>query len=255
MEKIALGQINIEYGNYDKNVAIALDIIQSAVNSGCGLILLPELWSSGFSYSNLHIFAKKNLELVTNLQELADNNNIAIAGSLIQQTTEGFFNTFQLIQPHTDVVSYKKNHLFSLMKEDQYLTAGKGASVFRSPLGVTGAGICFDLRFPDHFSKMSDTGSEIFLLPAHWPLLRIDHWDVLLRARAIENQAYMIATNSTGVSNGQVFGGHSAVIAPDGEVLLQAPHDNAGLYTISIDLEMVSEIRRSFPLGKNKISG
>jgi predicted amidohydrolase len=131
------------------------------------------------------------------------------------------------------------------MKEDQYLTAGKGASVFRSPLGVTGAGICFDLRFPDHFSKMSDSGSEIFLLPAHWPLLRIDHWDVLLRARAIENQAYMIETNSTVLAMAS-FWRHSAVNCPRWRGLLQASRQ-CGFVIRYHDLEMVSEILL-FPL-------
>lgn len=254
MEKIALGQLHIEYGKFETNVGKALEFINSAANSGCSLILFPELWSSGFDYANLVYYSKKNLDLLSHLQDLADKHHISIGGSLIQQTKDGFSNSFHLIQPNKELVSYNKIHLFSLMNENEHLVAGELASVFHSNLGFTGAAICFDLRFPEHFIRLSDSGAEVFLLPAHWPLERIHHWDVLLQARAIENQAYMIAVNSTGVSKGHKYGGHSTVIAPDGNVLLQAPVDQEGLFTSFIDLTEVTQIRQAFPIRKRIIT-
>jgi len=254
MRKIALGQINIEYGKFEKNVSKALESINTAVNSGCDLILFPELWSSGFDYANLSYYSKKNSELLNRLQDLADKRCISICGSLILETKEGFSNSFHLIQPNTELVSYDKIHLFSPMNEDKHLIAGKQACVFHSNLGAAGAAICFDLRFPEHFIQLSDSGAQVFLLPAHWPFERIHHWDILLQARAIENQAYMIAVNSTGISKGHKYGGHSTVIAPDGNVLLQAPVDQEGLFTISIDIAEVTQIRQAFPLRKRNFS-
>ena len=134
------------------------------------------------------------------------------------------------------------------MHEDRYFSPGSNSILFETTLGKSGAAICYDLRFSSHFSQLRNQSVEFYLLPAHWPISRISHWDILLQARAIENQAFMIAVNSVGKSGNDFFGGHSMVIAPDGEVLLQAPDDEEGVFITEIDITKASRIRKEFPM-------
>ena len=248
MKKIALAQINIEYGNFDRNVSIMENCLSSACEQHCDLVMMPELWSSGFDLHNIDDYPKKNSELLDHFQSIADDKHISIGGSLITKDGTSFYNTFYYLHPHQTKIFYYKKHLFALMHEDRYFTPGKQSIPFESVLGSSAAAICYDLRFPDHFSSLTFRGVEAFLLPAHWPLARIHHWDVLLQARAIENQAYMIAVNSVGKSGKDVYGGHSMVIAPDGEILLQCPADQDGLFTVEIDPGRPAKVREDFPM-------
>ena len=248
MKKIALAQINVEYGDFDRNVSVMEDCLSYACEQDCDLLLMPELWSSGFDLHNIDDYPLKNRELLAHFQSIADKKNIAIGGSLITKDGFSYFNTFYYLHPHRAEIIYHKNHLFALMHEDRYFSPGKYSLCFESVLGCTGAAICYDLRFPEHFLSLTVKGAEVFLLPAHWPLARIHHWDVLLQARAIENQAYMIAVNSFGKSAKDVYGGHSMLIAPDGEILLQCPDDQEGLFTVEIDPGRPAKVRKDFPM-------
>jgi omega-amidase len=246
MKKIALAQMNVDYGNMQKNIAAAKLWINSAIEQKCELVMLPELWSTGFDYHHLDEYADQNFLLITYLQEIADTSGIAICGTFIEKQGTNFYNSFNTLQPKKPRTRYFKNHLFSLMHEDKYFTAGEVSIPFKSPLGCTGMSVCFDLRFPELFLDMRLHGAEFFLLSAHWPLARINHWDILLQARAIENQAYMIAVNSVGQSGKDIYGGHSAIIAPDGEIILRAPSDEEGLFTAEIDPGKVRNLRDKF---------
>lgn len=238
--------MNVEYGNMQHNIAAAENLIQSAIAQNCDLVLLPELWSTGFDYHHLDEYAAQNNALITYLQSISDQSKIIICGSFIEKQGSSFYNSFNTLQPGMPRNRYFKNHLFAMMHEDKYFTPGEGSLSFRSPLGQTGMSVCYDLRFSELFLDLRLHGTEVFLLSAHWPLARISHWDVLLQARAIENQAYMIAVNSVGQSGKDIYGGHSAVIAPDGEVLLRAPTDEDGLYVAEIDPGRVKSLREKF---------
>lgn len=240
--------MNVEYGNMQHNIAAAENMIQSAIAQKCDLVLLPELWSTGFDYYHLDEYAVKNYELITHLQAIADQSRIAISGSFIEKQGSNFYNSFNTLQPDLPRNRYFKNHLFAMMHEDKYFSPGEGSLPFRSPLGQAGMSVCYDLRFSELFLDLRLHGTEVFLLSAHWPLVRISHWDVLLQARAIENQAYMIAVNSVGQSGKDIYGGHSTVIAPDGEVLFRAPENEEGLYITEIDTGRVKALRDKFAM-------
>lgn len=246
MKKIALAQMNVEYGNTQKNITVAKQLIYSAIGHKCDLVLLPELWSTGFDFHHLDAYVDQNVLLITDLQELSDQSEIIICGSFIVKQGSHLYNSFYTLQPKKPVVRYFKNHLFRMMHEDKYFTAGEGSITFNSPLGQTGLSICYDLRFPELFLDLRRQGAECFLMSAHWPRVRINHWDVLLQARAIENQAYMIAVNSVGQSGKDVYGGHSTIIAPDGEIILRAPTNEEGLFISEIDPGKVNNLREKF---------
>lgn len=246
MKKIALTQMNVEYGNIQKNIMVAENFINSAITQKCDLVLLPELWSTGFDYHHLEEYAQQNYALIMHLQEVSNQTGIIISGSFIEKQGSQFFNSFNTLQPNLPRARYFKNHLFTPMREDKYFTAGELSLPFKTPLGMTGMSVCYDLRFPELFLDMRLHDVEVFLMSAHWPLVRINHWDVLLQARAIENQAYMIAVNSVDQSGKDSYGGHSTVIAPDGEMLIQAPSDQDGLFVVEIEPNRVREWREKF---------
>lgn len=244
--------MNVEYGNMQKNTSIAEELIHSAISQQCDLVLLPELWSTGFDYHYLDEYAEQNHMLIIHLQKLANESKIIIASSFIEKQGSQFFNSFNTLQPNLPINRYFKKHLFTPMHEDKYFSPGEVSIPFSTPLGLTALSVCYDLRFPEFFLDLRRLNTEIFLMSAHWPLVRISHWDVLLQARAIENQAYMVAVNSVGKSGKDNYGGHSAVIAPDGEVLLHAPDDAEGLFVVEIDPGRVKSLREKFIIHRKK---
>ncbi|KAF0112499.1 MAG: carbon-nitrogen hydrolase family protein [Chloroflexi bacterium] len=250
MKKIALGQMNIEYGNFSKNTHLANEFILTSIIEHCDLILLPELWSSGFDLKNAEKYAALNEKLLDQMQSLSNSGNITICGSYIREDSGKYYNAFVAIQPNQPGAVYYKNHLFQLMQEDKYLSPGNQAETFDSIIGKSGAGICFDLRFPEFFKELLVQGAGCFLIAAHWPYSRITHWDILLQARAIENQSFIIAVNSVGKSGGDIYGGHSVVISPNGEILLRAPSNEEGIYVVEINLQLITQTRNNFKIIK-----
>jgi omega-amidase len=250
MKKIALAQMNVEYGNVQKNILTAKKFISEAINQRCDLVMLPELWSTGFDYHHLEEYSDLNFSLINDFQKLSNDSEITICGSFIEKLGCQYFNSFNTLQPNVPRTRYFKNHLFKIMHEDKYFTPGELSIPFKSSLGQTGMSICYDLRFPEFFLDLRLHDAEVFLLSAHWPIARITHWDILLQARAIENQAYMIAVNSVGQSGKENYGGHSALIAPDGEIIIRAPADEEGLFVAEIDPSRVRSLREKFDMSR-----
>jgi predicted amidohydrolase len=137
------------------------------------------------------------------------------------------------------------------MKEDLYLQPGSSPLVMDLPWGKTAMAICYDLRFPELFRRYALEGAQMVILPAEWPAERIEHWRTLVQARAIENQYYIVATNTCGEIGGTVFGGHSMLVDPWGKVLIEAG-DEPGLFTVEIELERVEQIRQRIPVFEDR---
>ena len=138
-------------------------------------------------------------------------------------------------------------HLFGWEDgEPSVMTAGDTLVVLPTPLGPTGIATCYDLRFPELFRRLVDSGAETFLMASGWPMSRIDHWSVLARARAIENQAWVVACNTAGTHRGVQMGGASVVVDPRGVVVAEA---GSGEEVLTVDLEpdLAGEWRRAFP--------
>ena len=134
-----------------------------------------------------------------------------------------------------------------MLKEDVHFEGGKNVAVFDSPWGRIGLTICYDLRFPEIFRSCAVQGAELILLVAEWPRRRIEHWKVLLQARAIENQCYIAAVNKVGTSQGAILGGNSTIINPMGKVLVLGGEKEDLLYT-EINIDDVSRIRDWMPV-------
>jgi omega-amidase len=244
---ITLAQIQSEFGNPQKNYDKVKHILDQIQASEHHLIILPELWSSGFDLKQSNIHYEADITIIDNLSRIAKTKHIWIAGTYITKENDQYYNTFILNAPNGDQFSYHKTHLIRLMNEHKYFQPGQEFVAVNTPFANIGLSICYDLRFPIQFQQLSHSGCNLFLLPAAWPIARINHWQTLIQARAIENQAFFVACNAVGGTHRETFGGHSAVLSPWGEYLLQANHQDEFIETIEIDSETVPELRNKFP--------
>lgn len=241
------------------------------------LVVLPELWSAGgFDYRAWQEKAQDVEGPVARaLSEAAVNVGAFVhAGSIIEKPGEpgpqgrGLWNTSLVFDPDGDLVgTYRKIHRFGIGEgEPMLLEAGEDVVVLDLPLGAgagdadsdagnaeqprsvkMGLSTCYDLRFPELYRKQVDEGAEVFIIPAAWPSARVAAWRTLLQARAIENQAFVIACNTAGTHANTEMGGNSAVISPTGEVLAEAGRGERVL-TLDLDLGEVAAARESFPV-------
>lgn len=250
---ISLAQITIELGNPKLNIERARQFVQEAANQGSDLVLLPELWSTGYDLANWKIYATGLDEGVfEQTRSISKEFNIAIGGSLLEKCDKGAYNTFVLYGSEgAFLAAYRKVHLFRLMEEDRWLKGGDRLLIAENPWGPVGLAICYDLRFPEMFRTYAIAGVPLTLVVAEWPEKRIEHWRVLLRARAIENQMYIAAVNRVGESKGEIFGGFSAIIDPWGEVIVEG-NNIQSLITAEIDLGKVGNIRKLIPVMEDR---
>jgi predicted amidohydrolase len=218
------------------------------------LVVLPELWNTcAFDLPAARQGAQPmSGPLVTGLADLARELGVWIhGGSLAELTDESVrHNTCVLFDPEGELVAtYRKIHLFGFAEgERTVMSGGDELVVVDTPLGTTGLATCYDLRFPELFRALTDVGATAFLVSSGWPLSRIEHWDVLTRARAIEDQAWVIACNEVGTQGAEkvVLGGHSVVIDPRGVVIAQAGESEEILYA-EIDADEAGRWRAAFP--------
>jgi len=250
---VSLAQMQIVPGRPQKNFDLAKEWIREAVNRGSSLIVLPELWSTSYDLKNCSKYAPQNARLLDLLSALAKEYKIWIAGSMILEKHRKFTNTLTVHSEQGNIGSeYSKVHLFRLMDEHHWLSPGDHLQIASLPIGKTGLAICYDLRFPEVFRQYALLGATLILLPAEWPLSRVDHWKTLLRARAIENQMYIIATNCVGQTEKEIYGGCSAIINPWGETVIEGTSRDPALLTAEIDLDQVTTVRQTIPVFQDR---
>ncbi len=247
---VSLAQMHIQLGQSERNFERAANWIAEAGQQGSDLILFPELWSSGYDLSNWRRYPPQNDVILERLRRMAREHQIHIGGSLLAASGDRGRNRFSLIPPNPDapIVQYDKLHLFRLMDEHNWLQPGERMQMAQIGEVKAGMAICYDLRFPEMFRRYALDGVQLALIPSEWPSRRRDHWRTLLRARAIENQMFVIAVNAVGPTGGEEFGGCSAVISPWGETLAECAAGEEQLLTIEIDTGEVQQVRRRIPI-------
>ena len=186
------------------------------------LILLPELWPSGYFSFDRYLADSETREgpLVTALREKArELDTHLLMGSMVLREGEDLFNAALLLDPEGRIIAeYRKIHLFGYQSmERKLLSPGKAPVVVDTPWGRCGITTCYDLRFPELFRRMVDMGAVLFLVPSAWPKARLDAWRLFNRARAHENLAYLFSCNCAGSSRGQVFAGPQPVCGSHGQ--------------------------------------
>ena len=224
-------QFNVKPGAPADNMAEVRALLEQSESAAGSLAVLPELWATGFDYPHCVELAQQTPALLRELQEIAAVSGLVIAGSMLE-VPEGEgkekkpWNTFFIVDASGVVGKYRKQHLFGFWNEDRFFAAGDRPEPITTAHGVVGPLVCYDLRFSTLAACHAFAGARILVVSAQWPKSRLDHWQILLQARAVENQAFVVGCNSCGQGGEIVFGGHSMVIGPDGRVLAEAGEQN-----------------------------
>ncbi|MEW2253930.1 carbon-nitrogen family hydrolase [Streptomyces sp. NPDC047869] len=236
--------------------------------AGSDLVVLPELWTTGaFAYEEFGAEAEP-LEGPTYevMAKAASDAGVWLhAGSIPERgPSEGgsaagdgpLYNTSLVFSPSGELAAaYRKIHRFGFDKGEAVLmSAGREVVTVRLPGTVLGVATCYDLRFPELFRSLVDAGAETLVIPAGWPERRRAHWTLLARARAVENQAFVLACGTAGTHAGVPQAGHSIVVDPWGEVLAEAGAGEEVL-TVEFDPGKVAATREQFPALKDRVLG
>lgn len=240
-------QFTVYQGDVDANLAYVREAVLRVAGQGASLVLLPEMWSTGFAYKNLGELARRTESIVTELCELSARYKLVIIGSQPEPADDGrVYNTIHVIDNGQVVARYRKLHLFSLLGEDKAFKAGDGWCLAETSLGKIGVIICYDLRFPELSRRLALEGARLICVSAQWPKPRQEHWRTLLRARAIENQLYVLSCNACGQIGKLDFFGMSMLIDPKGEVLADAGEQQADICA-PLDWQIMDEWRAQIP--------
>lgn len=246
---IALAQMDIALGKPEQNAATARMLAVKAAAQGADLLLLPELWATGYDLSRVGEYtAAVDAGHFALMADLARTQQLYVAGTALEANPHGKpFNTAALYGPDgARLGTYRKVHLWAPLGEVEHMTAGDSLPVFDLPWGRMALAICYDLRFPEVWRRYADEGAQLVLIPAEWPVRRVEHWRLLLRARAVENQYFVIGCNRAGRDLDGEFGGHSAAVDPWARVLVEGGA-GPGLFLVTLDLDEVARSRRLFP--------
>jgi len=250
---ISLAQMNIVMGDTTRNLTNAQKMVAESVKRGSHIVLLPELWLTGYDWAGYRKAAAEiNTDVFNTVSTMAQQGKISILGSVFEKRGDQVANGAAFYASNGRLMGvYRKIHLFRLFDEERYLQEGGSPLTMDLPWGPTSLAICYDLRFPELFRRYANEGAVLILLVAEWPLERIDHWRTLIRARAIENQVYIAAVNSAGETGETVFGGHSMIVDPWGKIVAEAGEEPT-LLTGEVELERVKEIRKQIPVFEDR---
>jgi omega-amidase len=249
---IGLAQMDVILGQPEKNLATVARLAAEAAEKGVEWLVLPELWSTGYDLERAEMYATPvEAGIFAEVGRLAQQHGLYILGSCLARLPGGgggVGNTAVFHAPSGEILGqYSKIHLFQLMDEHHYLTAGEAPALVEWPWGQVGLTICYDLRFPELFRAYALAGANLIVVPAEWPQPRLAHWRTLLRARAIENQLYVVACNRVGTSKATTFFGHSTIVDPWGGTVIEGG-ETAELLTATIDLDLVEQVRNKIPV-------
>jgi len=255
--KIASIQLSIRYEeSKEARVDRAMSLVKSC--AGADLVLLPEIWNTGyFGFDRYHEEAE-SLDGPTVSAAAARARELGAwvhVGSFVERRPNGTFtNTSVLLDRQgKPAVTYRKIHLFGFgSDETKVLTPGTEVVTARTDFGRVGLATCYDLRFPELFRRMVDQGAEFFLICSAWPYPRLEHWMMLNRVRALENEAFLISSNSVGATRGKQFCGHSQVVDPWGTPVASAG-DEETVVRAEIDPGLVGRVRDIFPPLRDRV--
>ncbi len=209
------------------------------------LVVLPELWLNGFDYRTLPEQAGQTAHVLSQLRDLAAEYDIILAGSLPEQEQDQIFNTLFIINEHGVVGRYRKQHPFAPMQENRYFSPADSLEVMTDDHSLFGGLLCYDLRFPELARAQVQQGAQILVVCGQWPQARISHWRLLVQARAVENQVFVVACNRIGSSSETSFGGHSMIVGPDGTILQEAG-EQSEVIGAALAAELPGQVRSRF---------
>ncbi len=265
--KISLIQMNSQADKAD-NIAAARDLMERAITAdGAEFVALPEMFTH---LSESREGRQEAAEEIPGgaaygmLQETAARHKVTIhGGSILERDGDAIYNTTVAFGPDgNELARYRKIHLFDVTTPDgkeyrESATFSRGKDIVTYPAGaaVVGCSICYDLRFPELYQALAQKGANLILVPAAFTMMTgKDHWEALLRARAIETQCYVAAPGQTGsyAKGSRVSYGHSLIVNPWGHVIAQAS-DGVGFTSAQLDFDYLADVRSRIPIQSHKV--
>ena len=246
--KITLIQTSLHWENIDTNLGMFEQKI-STIQEATDLIVLPEMFSTGFTMNATSNAENMNGKAVQWMRKTAKKRNCSIVGSLIIKEDKHFYNRLVWMLPDGQYTTYNKRHLFRMAKEQQTYTAGDEKIIVELNGWKICPLICYDLRFPVWSRNQSSMQFDILLYVANWPERRSYPWKQLLIARAIENQCYVVGVNRIGNDGNCVYhSGDSMTLNPKGEIIGKIKPHEESIETVSLSFSTLEEYRKLFPV-------
>ncbi|WP_372751829.1 amidohydrolase [Labilibaculum sp.] len=244
--KISLVQIDLVWGNVEGNLKRISDLLLPHKNQ-TDLILLPEMFSSGFMMENKQAIAPKAAITLDWMKQQAKETNAAILGSIIVEEEGDYYNRLYCVDGEKILCSYDKRHLFRMGEEDHHFVGGTERLIFTLGKWRICPLVCYDLRFPVWSRNKNDY--DILLYVANWPESRRDVWNTLLKARSIENQSFVVGVNRIGQDElGLSYAGDSSLFDAKGKLMGKCADHQEEIITLEIKLEDLNQFRRKFPV-------
>lgn len=247
--RITLVQQNMVWENVTANLEATRK--QTAGIEATDLIVLPEMFTTGFSMYPEKLAEPTEGKALHLMQQLAASKEAAVTGSFIARESGRFYNRLLWVFPDGSWHSYDKRHLFRMSEENKHYTPGDAKLIVQYKGWRILPLICYDLRFP--VWSRNDSGYDMLIYVANWPAARSHVWKTLLAARALENQAYVAGVNRVGKDgNGIPFNGDSRLIDPKGRVMTDMPAEENAVQTVTASLKSLQQFRKKFPVDKDR---
>ncbi|MBF0543297.1 MAG: hypothetical protein HQM08_02630 [Candidatus Riflebacteria bacterium] len=247
---VCVFQMDVKKDSVNENLSEFKRLCSESMKFNPNIIIAPEMWSRSFCGEKLIEEACAFEERIAFCGDLARENKMwIVAGSLPEKTADGkVYNTLPIISPTGEMVyKFRKMHMFINSSEPKYFIPGEEIpQPLSSGPWKIGAGICFDLRFPEVFRRQVFEGANFFVVCAQFPDPRLEHFTLLVRARALENQAYLVAANRCGVESPLTFSGGSTVISPNGNSL-GSLDEREGILHCDLEFNALDEYRKKSP--------
>lgn len=254
--RVTLIQTSLFWENREKNLA-HFDALISSINEKTDLIVLPEMFTTGFTMNPAKLSEPAIGPTLHWLKQKAQQTKATITGSVAVEENGNFYNRLFWVQPNGEFNTYNKRHLFRMAGEDKHYSAGEEKII--KPIGEFKVCplVCYDLRFPvwsrNTFTKNNGSYTaayDVLIYVANWPEVRSYPWKQLLIARAIENQCFVIGVNRIGADGNNIMhSGDSMVINPRGEVISNTKAHEESIETVTLDYNYLAEFRKTFPVG------
>jgi omega-amidase len=242
---VTLIQEDLAWEDIDANLDL-FDARIDAIGEPTDLIILPEMFSTGFSMNARPLAEEMDGRAVTWLRQKAIATHAVITGSVMTKDAGRFYNRLVWARADGSLIVYDKKHLFRYAGEEKVYTAGRQQVTAELKGWKIRPFICYDLRFPI-WTRNLNQAYDLAIFVANWPAARAAHWRDLLKARAIENQAYVAAVNRVGTDgNGRTYSGHSALIDPTGKIVFEE-HNHACTTTLRLNCKLLNDYRAQFP--------
>ncbi len=247
--KLTLIQPDITWENKPRNLEKLGEMI-SAIPAGTDIVILPEMFSTGFSMNPAELAESPKSVTFDWMHDIAAKFNFGICGSYIISENSNFYNRWIFVSPDGDVWIYDKRHLFSISGEEALFTRGEKRVVFKFRGIRICPNVCYDLRFPVWSRNRNDY--DLLINSANWPESRRDVWITLLKARALENQCFTAGVNRFGIDGtGIKYCGDSMILGPKGEIIAEGKQNKESVITGEISLDELSHFRKKFPVLDN----